>query len=112
MTFFESSSRSILFSEHDLFGKPAPTFPDHALAPCLYGEIVTQVIKTESRERSCRSQLKTNAQHSGRCMSPVVSRFPTRGTSAARWRCSIWDSRRLRPPVRALHGRLHSRPIG
>src|SRR6266446_9267841 len=31
MTFFESSSRSILLFEHDLFGKPVPTFPDHAL---------------------------------------------------------------------------------
>src|SRR5258705_7582559 len=30
--FFESSSRSILLFEHDLFGKPVPTFPDHALA--------------------------------------------------------------------------------
>ena len=40
MTFFESSSRSILLLEHDLRanafrvcreGKPVPTFPDHAL---------------------------------------------------------------------------------
>ena len=30
MTFFESSSRSIVLFEHDLFGKPVPTFPDHA----------------------------------------------------------------------------------
>src|SRR6266852_2049724 len=30
--FFESSSRSISFFEHDLFGKPVSTFPDHALA--------------------------------------------------------------------------------
>src|SRR5712692_914506 len=29
--FFESSSRSIFLFEHDLFGKPVPTFPDHAL---------------------------------------------------------------------------------
>src|SRR5207245_2259847 len=28
--FFESSSRSIFLFEHDLFGKPVPTFPDHA----------------------------------------------------------------------------------
>src|SRR5258707_7109928 len=41
MTFFESSSRSILLFEHDLFGKPAPTCRDHALAPCLFGDIVT-----------------------------------------------------------------------
>src|ERR1700720_2242208 len=27
----ESSSRSIFLFEHDLFGKPVPTFPDHAL---------------------------------------------------------------------------------
>jgi hypothetical protein len=32
MTFFESSSRSIFLFAHDLFGKPVPTFPDHALA--------------------------------------------------------------------------------
>src|ERR1700687_964600 len=31
--FFESSSRSIFLFEHDLFGKPVPTFPDHALGP-------------------------------------------------------------------------------
>jgi hypothetical protein len=31
MTFFESSSRSIFLFEHDLFGKPVSTFPDHAL---------------------------------------------------------------------------------
>src|SRR6266699_3936899 len=30
--FFESSSRSVFLIEHDLFGKPVPTFPDHALA--------------------------------------------------------------------------------
>ncbi len=29
--FFESSSRSIFLLEHDLFGKPVSTFPDHAL---------------------------------------------------------------------------------
>jgi hypothetical protein len=29
--FFESSSRSIFLFEHDLFGKPVSTFPDHAL---------------------------------------------------------------------------------
>jgi hypothetical protein len=28
--FLLMSSRSILLFEHDLFGKPAPTFPDHA----------------------------------------------------------------------------------
>src|SRR5258705_11983828 len=33
MTFFESSARSILLFERDLFGKPVPTFPDHALEP-------------------------------------------------------------------------------
>jgi len=58
-----------------------------------------------------RSQLKTNAQHSGRCMSPVVSRFPTRGTSQ-RAALQHLDSRRLRPPVRALHGRLEGRQSG
>src|SRR5215510_7268459 len=31
MTFFESSSRSSLLVEHDLFRKPVPTFRDHAL---------------------------------------------------------------------------------
>src|SRR4051794_1898056 len=31
MTFFESSSRSNFLFEHDLFGKPLHTFPDHAL---------------------------------------------------------------------------------
>src|SRR4051794_6638737 len=31
MTFLESSSRSIFLFEHDLFGKPLHTFPDHAL---------------------------------------------------------------------------------
>src|SRR5262249_3634700 len=31
MTFFESSSLSSILFEHDLFGKPASTFPDHAL---------------------------------------------------------------------------------
>src|SRR5580704_5252472 len=31
MTFFESSSRSILLLEHDLFRKPVPTFRDHAV---------------------------------------------------------------------------------
>src|SRR5712672_387771 len=35
MTFFESSSRSMFLFEHDLFGKPVPTFPDHALGPPL-----------------------------------------------------------------------------
>src|SRR5271155_5325220 len=30
--FFESSSRSIFLFEHDLFGKPVSTFPDHALS--------------------------------------------------------------------------------
>ena len=29
--FSESSSRSIFLFEHDLFGKPVPTFPDHGL---------------------------------------------------------------------------------
>src|SRR5260370_40319262 len=29
--FFESSSRSIFLFEHDLFGKPVSTFPDHAV---------------------------------------------------------------------------------
>jgi hypothetical protein len=33
MTFFESPSRPIFLFEHDLFGKPVPTFPDHALIP-------------------------------------------------------------------------------
>src|ERR1700722_8145723 len=28
-------SRSSILFEHDLFGKPAPTFPDHALATTL-----------------------------------------------------------------------------
>ena len=28
--FFESSFRSIFLFEHDLFGKPVPTFQDHA----------------------------------------------------------------------------------
>src|SRR5215510_16210782 len=32
MTFFESSSRSKLCLEHDLFRKPVSTFRDHALA--------------------------------------------------------------------------------
>src|SRR5215211_2439382 len=32
MTFFESSSRSRLLLEHDLFRKPVSTFRDHALA--------------------------------------------------------------------------------
>src|SRR5580700_3284265 len=32
MTFLESSSRSILLLEHDLFRKPAPTFRDHAIS--------------------------------------------------------------------------------
>jgi hypothetical protein len=32
MTFFESSSRSSLLLEHDLFRKPVSTFRDHALA--------------------------------------------------------------------------------
>src|SRR5215831_4407037 len=31
MTFLESSSRSSLLVEHDLFRKPVPTFRDHAL---------------------------------------------------------------------------------
>src|ERR1700704_1522931 len=31
--FFEPSSRSIFLFEHDLFRKPVPTFPDHALTP-------------------------------------------------------------------------------
>jgi len=31
MLFVESPSRSIFLFEHDLFGKPVPTFPDHAL---------------------------------------------------------------------------------
>src|SRR2546430_16562969 len=35
--FFESSSRSIFLFEHDLFDKPVPTFPDHALAARLPG---------------------------------------------------------------------------
>src|SRR5258705_1656961 len=35
MTFFESSSRSMFLFEHDLFGKPVPTFPDHGLGPPL-----------------------------------------------------------------------------
>jgi hypothetical protein len=30
--FVESPSRIIFLFEHDLFGKPVPTFPDHALA--------------------------------------------------------------------------------
>src|ERR1700677_2747374 len=30
--FVEKPSRSIFLFEHDLFGKPVPTFPDHALA--------------------------------------------------------------------------------
>src|SRR6201982_4188326 len=35
------ASRSHLFVEHDLFGKPVSTFPDHALASCL-GMIFSQ----------------------------------------------------------------------
>src|SRR5439155_5714949 len=31
---FESSSRSSLLLEHDLFRKPVPTFRDHALGRC------------------------------------------------------------------------------
>src|SRR5258708_25792426 len=31
MTFVQKSSRSVFLSEHDLLGKPVPTFPDHAL---------------------------------------------------------------------------------
>ena len=31
MTFLRIVSRSIFLVEHDLFGKPVPTFPDHAL---------------------------------------------------------------------------------
>jgi hypothetical protein len=37
MAFFESSSRSIFLFEHDLFGKPAPTFADHAPATPDFG---------------------------------------------------------------------------
>jgi hypothetical protein len=39
MTFFKSSSRPIFLFEHDLFGKPVPTFPDHA--PEFGGEAVS-----------------------------------------------------------------------
>src|SRR5437879_11152447 len=39
--FFESSSRSILLFEHDLFGKPVPTFPDHALVPCATADEIS-----------------------------------------------------------------------
>src|SRR5258708_29395869 len=41
MTFFESSSRSVVVFEPDRCGKPVPCFPDQALAPCLFGDIVT-----------------------------------------------------------------------
>jgi hypothetical protein len=34
MTFLESSFRSMFLFEHDLFGEPVPTFPDHALLGC------------------------------------------------------------------------------
>src|SRR6266480_3326428 len=46
MTFFESSSRSIFLFEHDLFGKPVSTFPDHALLPASDGVIQTLMIRS------------------------------------------------------------------
>jgi hypothetical protein len=33
---FESCSSSIFLFEHDLFGKPVPAFPDHALKTGLF----------------------------------------------------------------------------
>jgi hypothetical protein len=35
MTFLRIVIRSIFLFEHDLFGKPLHTFPDHALADCF-----------------------------------------------------------------------------
>jgi hypothetical protein len=35
MTFLRIVIPLYLFVEHDLFGKPVPTFPDHALSFCL-----------------------------------------------------------------------------
>src|SRR5947207_10566679 len=37
MTSLRSSSRSNFLFEHDLFGKPLHTFPDHALAEAIKG---------------------------------------------------------------------------
>jgi hypothetical protein len=43
--FVESPSRSIFLFEHDLFGKPVPTFPDHALAPAANNMLLAQVAR-------------------------------------------------------------------
>ena len=50
MTFFESSSRSIFLFEHDLFGKPVPTFPDHALA--IIGATIARLRRPDRREKT------------------------------------------------------------
>jgi len=83
-----------LFSEHDLFGKRHP-FSGSCSSACL-SVILYATSSKQKQGASCRPQLKTNAQHSGRCMSPVVSRFQPWDV-AARWRCSIWIQGALRP---------------
>src|SRR6266436_5324181 len=51
MTFFESSSRSIFLFEHDLFGKPAPTFPDHALsAERIYSSLAKTLLAARGED--------------------------------------------------------------
>src|SRR5262249_50808341 len=49
MTFFESSSRSNLFVEHDLFRKPVSTFRDHALENLEQRVDIGDVLAAERR---------------------------------------------------------------
>jgi hypothetical protein len=52
--------------EHDLFGKPASTFPDHALAKERFQERVDETNgRPEQASRSCNGPVRAgpNAQH-------------------------------------------------
>jgi len=95
MTFFESSARSILLFERDLFGKPVPTFPDHALEPFFDAFSRREPVPTPgSGPRACfaRNALLSSpsgtgshaSRRPGHVRDPLVPRIHRR---ASRHRC-------------------------
>ena len=93
MTFFESSSRSIFLFEHDLFGKPVPTFPDHALTirPAL----------SSTAEQTSKRDMNSNRPSEPYCVLTALSAalLEVRGSAPPHNRgCGLKKG----PPVRRL----------
>src|SRR6266542_3264489 len=66
-----------LMFEHDLFGKPVPTFPDHALSPILrerWLPVSTAALPGAAISASARASL---VSHGGPVQSRVLLPLPT-----------------------------------